>query len=507
MLAGMKKPYEIASASTEERAARLAGKPESALQSATPKSPLFQGASTFLRRRIWRYALSILLVGVAHVSVLLTWHSIGPAVTLFLGAVVISAMYGGRGPGLLATVLASLDLDYTFMPPYNAFVLDFDNSLYLCTFLAVALLTSSLQARRRRAEESLRAAQIELEHRVRVRTAELVQSQEQFSLLVNGMTDHAFFMLDEQGAISSWNAGAEKLLGFSPKEILGHPFAKIWPHAPASQAPSADLRASAPEDRCEYQDWVLHADGSEMWASIVLTRVHDPSQQFRGLAVALRDITERKTLEREILEISERERERIGHDLHDGLGQELTGIALLSTALAEQLEIAGDGRSEHAEQVADLVHDAIQHTRELARGLCPVDLVDEGLPAALRQLADRLGRVPNMQCYCDMPRSLRIDTSVAFHLYRIAQEAISNAVRHGKATRIVIVLHDTNARITLRIRDNGSGISDSVHEKGLGLRLMKYRAKAIRGTLDIERASPCGTQVTCTLEPGDRGAS
>jgi two-component system, LuxR family, sensor kinase FixL len=199
--------------------------------------------------------------------------------------------------------------------------------------------------------------------------------------------------------------------------------------------------------------------------------------------------------QREILEISEREQRRIGHDLHDGLGQELSGIALLSTALAEQLERTRADGAQDADRVANLIHDAIQHTRALARGLCPVDLEDEGLASALRQLTGAVSRLPNVTCVFECEGEVRVDVTTASHLYRIAQEAINNGIRHGRARRISVKLGSSELTVT----DDGVGFEPGVTEEGMGLRLMEYRARMIGGELRIRSHRGGGTVVTCRL--------
>jgi two-component system CheB/CheR fusion protein len=357
---------------------------------------------------------------------------------------------------------------------------------------------------RRRAEASLRMAHERLEQRVVARTAELARSREQFSLLVNGVHDQAFFMLDAAGNVASWNAGAERLLGFGEGQIVGGPLTRIWPDGFRVEAASGQSAASWPVERYEYNDWIVRKDGSRFWGWIFLTEVQDEAGRPRGRAIAVRDITERRSLERDILEISERERVRIGHDLHDGLGQELTGLAMMSTALAERLEEDGAEASDEAERIADLIHDSIEHTRDLARGLCPLDLEDDGLSAALQRLTEHLARLPRLCCEYEAPATVRVNAAVGAHLYRIAQEAINNAVRHGRATKLTVKLSEVERRLVLVVADDGVGIPESPGAKGMGLRLMKYRAKMIGGVLDVRRGVERGTVVTCTLSEEER---
>jgi PAS domain S-box-containing protein len=445
--------------------------------------------------------MAVLLTLLGHIVISQTWHTISSApYTVYLAIVIASALYGGLGPGVLATLLCSADLDFNFMLPYGSFAVDFDDFLYLSAFFSICCLISFLQGRRQRAEASLRAAHEDLEQRVIERTAELERSREQFSLLVNGVHDQAFFMLDAAGNIASWNSGAEKLLGFCENQIIGRPLTDIWPDSSRVQPLPGSSNSPEHDDRYEYNDWIVRKDGSRFWGCVFFTQIQDDFGRPRGRAVAVRDITERKSLERDILEISEREHIRIGHDLHDGLGQELTGAAMLSTALAERLAANTLSGAQDAENIADLIHESIRHTRDLARGLCPLDLEDDGLPAALRQLTDRLARLPWLKCIFESPHHVNVDAAISAHLYRIAQEAITNAVRHGKPTQLIVRLTKSPNRLTLLVADDGVGIPTPQFSQGMGLRLMHYRAKMIHAQLDLQRAQPRGTIVSCTVE-------
>ncbi len=215
------------------------------------------------------------------------------------------------------------------------------------------------------------------------------------------------------------------------------------------------------------------------------------------------EMAERERLEKDVLEISEREQRRIGHDLHDGLGQHLTGTALAGQVLAERLASSGLPEADDAERIVGLIEDGIELTRSLARGLSPVALDADGLAVALGALADQTTAQFYLPCtFQTAPPVTLTDPAAATHLYRIAQEAVGNAIRHGRPDRIDIVLTKRQAdRVALTIRDNGKGIPPEAARGGvgLGLRIMAHRARMIGATLEVRRATDGGTVVKCLL--------
>ena len=238
-------------------------------------------------------------------------------------------------------------------------------------------------------------------------------------------------------------------------------------------------------------------------------RVIERTGELARINQMLREqITERRRLEEEVLQISERERHRIGQDLHDGLGQHLTGIAFLSKSLQQRLATkAGLGAPATAEEAAEagriveLVQQAVTQTRNLARGLHPVEATPDGLTAALREFAARIEAFFRLKCgfVCDRAVSVP-DNAIATHLYRIAQEAVNNAIKHAKTKRITIGLEaDGDAAIHLVVEDDGIGIGESACRNGLGLRIMRYRANIIGGAFEVERRPAGGTRVACSV--------
>jgi len=221
------------------------------------------------------------------------------------------------------------------------------------------------------------------------------------------------------------------------------------------------------------------------------------------------DVAARR-LEQKILDISEGERRRIGHDLHDGLGQHLTGIALLAKALKQRLSGTKPSEADQAAKIAALVNESIRWTRDLARGLSPVTLDTEGLAPALEELAVNASNILGVKCTCDCDgEDFAIDPAHALHLYRIAQEAINNSVKHGRATHVRVGLAHEGGAIKMSIADDGSGLSaKTLANPGIGLQIMQYRARMVGAALSVARVSTeGGTLVTCSLpvvEPGGK---
>ena len=214
----------------------------------------------------------------------------------------------------------------------------------------------------------------------------------------------------------------------------------------------------------------------------------------------IEDVTEWRRLEKEVMNIADGVRQKIGQDLHDDLCAHLIGIEVLSKVLdkKEKEKIIDD--SMYAEKIRSLITEAVEKTRGLARGLCPVHLVANGLESALRELTTNTQKVFNVNCNfeCDHPIFI-LDNALATHLFYIAQEATQNAIRHGNARNINIDLSSDNGKIALKIKDDGCGIPQNVSTAGMGLRIMSYRAKMIHASLDIKQALEGGTLVLCTF--------
>jgi PAS domain S-box-containing protein len=307
---------------------------------------------------------------------------------------------------------------------------------------------------------------------------------------------------DLSGRITSINQAGERLLQRTRREILSQ----------------SVIDLVVPEQRSAAQNWleqvlkgVAHhtvewdfksPSGQPLKLEISARLIEQDGRQVEVEGIA-RDITERKRLERELLEISNREQRRIGHDLHDGVCQQLVGIAYLSETLADRLQEKGARESAEAERIGQLLNHAINQTRGVARGLFPVRLEESGLVSALEELATTASDLFKIDCRFSSKHPPEIiDNTIALHLYYIAQEALANAAKHGKAKNVLIAVEPFKERFALTIKDDGIGfLAAGNGHTGMGLRIMHYRARVIDASLDIKSQPRNGTQVTCLFQP------
>jgi signal transduction histidine kinase len=230
--------------------------------------------------------------------------------------------------------------------------------------------------------------------------------------------------------------------------------------------------------------------------------VQELSAAFATMAARLDEReAERRRLEREVLETTERERQRIGQDLHDSLGQQLTAASLAINGLITRLESAAPALAPQAENLGRQLRKSIAEVRVLSHGLAPVPLEDDGLMHALQELAETTSRSTGVRCAFECPQPVRVpDSTLASHLYRIAQEAVNNALKHAAPREIRIGLERHAERLVLEVDDDGEGLADAlVSGDGIGHRVMRHRALLIGGTCEIGSSPAGGTRMACNI--------
>lgn len=302
------------------------------------------------------------------------------------------------------------------------------------------------------------------------------------------------------GYVTSWNPGAKTVFGYSSAEMVGKHISVLIPEDRKGEEPGILEKIRRGESVDHFETVRRRKDGRLIDVSVTISPIRDPAGNIVGASKLARDITGRKQLEREILEVSDREQRRIGHDLHDGLCQHLAGIEMMGQVLEKKLAPRSKDGARRAADIARHVREAIAQTRALARGLSPVTLESEGLASALHEHAVNMERMFRVRCRLDYDSQVPVpDHAMATHLFRLAQEAVSNAIKHGKATEISIHLKSDPGWIYLGVSDNGSGFSPQKNgsSNGMGLRIMKFRAEMIGGKLTIERNAGGGMLVMC----------
>ena len=366
----------------------------------------------------------------------------------------------------------------------------------------------------------------------------LYETEEKFRLLVEGAPDYAMFLLDTENNITYWSGGAETVFGWTPEEAIGRKGSLIFVEEDlATGGDQEELAIALREGSAPDRRWHVRKDGTRLWLDGFMRRLNHDDGTLRGFAKIAREATEQKMaeerlrqahdeleqrvhhrtkelqamnesleqemmrrqkLEREILEVTERERAAISQDLHDSLCQELTATAFLLKSRAKSLGRTDPEAGEALTESAQMVNRNAGLARDLARGLHPLELGSGGLVSALRELASRTNET--VSCRCECPRSLRLPSeAVAVNLYRIAQEAVTNALKHAKPSEVVICIERIKDEIHLVISDNGTRRRKSRGNKGLGIQMMQYRANVSGGSLRVEAKRGKGTKVTCRV--------
>ena len=313
------------------------------------------------------------------------------------------------------------------------------------------------------------------------------------------------YATDRDGRITVANQAVLGLLRRGPQAVLGHPvseFADLLGPLVDDDADRklVDSRRAVVESEYPWRA----ADGAQRWSIYSKLPLTDPAtKSVSGLVVVSRDITESRVLERAVLEITEREQRRVGSDLHDGLGQELTGLALMIKGLETELGREGSRHLPQVRRIGEVLRAAFASARSLAQALAPTHLERGEIGVALEQLARHCTSLFGVPCEARAEPNLGValEDAAANHVYRIAQEAMVNAAKHAHASRIVVGLARIGNDLQLSIDDDGIGFDPERQDPqlGMGLRTMGYRARMLGGSLGTVRGPNGGTRVECRI--------
>jgi len=338
------------------------------------------------------------------------------------------------------------------------------------------------------------------------------QSTDNISRLLDNSPDSMFVSRLDDFQFTNVNERAIENYGYSREEFLQMQIFDIEVIAPLREEVRQLYNATPVGEVIEVEGLNKRKDGSTFPVNVrfcklddeyAVANVRDITQQKQAAAeFERRVITERNRLEEEILKISDRERRRVGQDLHDDLGQHLTGIGFMAEELEQSL--GKQGMTVEARKVGamvNLVEEAKVKTRNLVQGLYPIELESDGLLTAIQNLATQTEKVYGVSCFVSVDQHLQIgNAGIGESLYHIAQEAITNAVRHGQPTRIDLELRQEDGQLIMAVEDNGCGLPDDYGERdGMGIRIMRYRARVINGRLEVEHTPGGGTIVKCLV--------
>ncbi len=371
---------------------------------------------------------------------------------------------------------------------------------------------------RRQVEEELRSAQQTLEQRVSERTAELTrvvaalqdevkqrlemenslrESEERYRLLFESSSEAMYIADCATMQIEAANQAAAALHGCTRDEMLRKFAGELAGDPDKMRACFAQMCQTGRLEPAQFRQRVVRQDGTMVLVEVVGAVFH--SKGRLKLIAAVRDVTQRQRLEREVMEISDRERRRIGQDLQESVCQQMVGVSLLAKALTDKLKGQGTEGGDEAAEIAALVSRALEETRGLVRALLPVDLKAHTLVPSLQELAALAHRLSRVHCVVEASSPLNlVDEMAANQLFRIAQEAVSNAIRQGHAKHIWIRVVSTPSATTLTVRDDGEGYVKNEFS-GMSRHILQHRAEIMGGSLELQRhGNRGGATLTCT---------
>lgn len=424
----------------------------------------------------------------------LTWMVFYVLPTCFVG------WYLGRTPATALAIFGGLiwygdKVVHPGVTDNEGWVLFWNFLMRLGVFSVCGLLSSEVAARRL-AEERQR------------QTNEALRGQTNIlESILNSMGD-GVIVADHTGKIVLSNPEAERLV----RRGLGNVTLQDW--LQQQQAYLPDVLTTFPTTEHPLLQTIQgkEINGAEMllssgsgrtgvWLSCTGRPLIDAEHKIRGGVIVMRDVTHRRMLEKQIAEISDREQSRIGQDLHDSLCQQLVSVSYATEILRLALEKKQAPECPKVETIAEMINQSITQARQFARGLYPVRLEADGLTSALEELANTVQSRSKVRCRFTVDDPVLItDEVAAINLFRIAQEAVNNAIKHSRAKNITIGLGAVEDEVTLTVNDDGIGFPTQLdRQSGMGLHIMNYRARMIGAALDVRRGARGGTIVICSF--------
>jgi PAS domain S-box-containing protein len=312
-------------------------------------------------------------------------------------------------------------------------------------------------------------------------------------------SDDAIISKTLAGVITGWNRGAEKIFGYSAREAVGQPMLMLFPSERVAEEADILARIARGEGVDHFETTRVRKDGRRIEVSVTISPIRDGAGRIVGASKIARDISERKKLELALAAATEQERARIARELHDGLGQQLGGLRFLMDGLRRDLQAANSPQAETARQLAGEIATALTQARTLSHELYSVPPSPDGLQQALENLAERASERGIDCVFAGETSVLMRNQAIASHLYRIAQEAVHNALKHSRAKRIELQLVRQPAGVELRIIDNGIGLPVRPGSRGLGLHTMEQRARLVGGRLAMRNQPHGGVAIICSV--------
>lgn len=331
-------------------------------------------------------------------------------------------------------------------------------------------------------------------------SAELQEREERLRAIVETAVD-AIITITDRGVIDSVNSSALRMFGYAREEMIGRNVSMLMPEPDRSHhdryLENYGRTGRAAIIGIGREVVAQHKDGRLFPAHLAVSEVR--LANHRLYTAFLHDLTNRRKLEQLVAEASAAEQQRIGQDLHDGLGQQLAGLSFYCKSLVTRLEAKGAAaEAADARRMNELIGEALRQARGLARGLNPIVDGEQGLASALEELAAYVSSTFGVPCRFEGIDPIAIpDRTVANHAYRVAQEAVTNALKHAKPWNVTIRLGVDRGQVLLSVEDDGTGISPQAAQTGSGREIMRARAAYIGGTVEIVPGEAGGTVVRC----------